>query len=74
MANTGATWQQAAHATYQLSSRSCSTRAIQKSPPHKGKVQCFQACKMTIEMIDKWVISPRFNEIKNGEKNVYVGL
>ena len=31
MANTSAIWQQAAHATYQLSSPSCSTRAIQKS-------------------------------------------
>ena len=32
MANTSAIWQQAAHTTYQLSSPSCSTRAIQKSP------------------------------------------
>ena len=31
MANTNAIWQQAAHTTYQLSSPSCSTRAIQKS-------------------------------------------
>ena len=31
MANTSATWQQAAHTTYQLSSPSCSTTAIQKS-------------------------------------------
>ena len=31
MANTSAIWQQAAHTTYQLSSPSCSTRAIQKS-------------------------------------------
>ena len=31
MANTSATWQQAAHTTYQLSSPSCSTRAIQKN-------------------------------------------
>ena len=31
MANTSAIWQQAAHATYQLSSPSCSTWAIQKS-------------------------------------------
>ena len=31
MANTSALWQQAAHTTYQLSSPSCSTRAIQKS-------------------------------------------
>ena len=30
MANTSAIWQQAAHTTYQLSSPSCSTRAIQK--------------------------------------------
>ena len=30
MANTSAIWQQAAHITYQLSSPSCSTRAIQK--------------------------------------------
>ena len=31
MANTSAIWQQAAHTTYQLSSPSCSIRAIQKS-------------------------------------------
>ena len=31
MANTSAIWQQAAHTTHQLSSPSCSTRAIQKS-------------------------------------------
>ena len=31
MANTSAIWQQAAHTTYQLSSPSCSKRAIQKS-------------------------------------------
>ena len=31
MANTSAIWQQAAHTTYQLSSPSCSTRAIHKS-------------------------------------------
>ena len=31
MANTSAIWQQAAHTTYQPSSPSCSTRAIQKS-------------------------------------------
>ena len=31
MANTSAIWQQAAHTAYQLSSPSCSTRAIQKS-------------------------------------------
>ena len=31
MVNTSAIWQQAAHTTYQLSSPSCSTRAIQKS-------------------------------------------
>ena len=30
--NTSAIWQQAAHTTYQLSSHSCSTRAIQKEP------------------------------------------
>ena len=30
MANISAIWQQAAHTTYQLSSLSCSTRAIQK--------------------------------------------
>ena len=30
MANTSAIWQQAAHTTYQLSSPSCSTRAIRK--------------------------------------------
>jgi len=31
MANTSATWQQAAHTTDQLSSPSCSTRAMQKA-------------------------------------------
>ena len=31
VANTSAIWQQAAHSTYQLSSPSCSTIAIQKS-------------------------------------------
>ena len=31
MASTSAIWQQAEHTTYQLSSPSCSTRAIQKS-------------------------------------------
>ena len=31
MANTSAIWHQAAHTTYQLSSPSCSTRAMQKS-------------------------------------------
>ena len=30
-ANTSAIWQQAVHTTYQLSSPSCSTRAIQKT-------------------------------------------
>ena len=30
MANTSAIWQQAVHTTYQLSSPSCSTRAVQK--------------------------------------------
>jgi len=37
MANTSATWQQAAHTTYQLSSPSCSTRAIQKKKKEKKK-------------------------------------
>ena len=31
MANTSAIWQQASHTTYQLSSPSCPTRAIQKA-------------------------------------------
>ncbi len=37
MAKTNAIWQQAAHTTYQLSSPSCSTRAIQKSLPLNKK-------------------------------------
>ena len=37
MANTSAVWQQAAHAADQLSSSSCSTRAIQKSLPLNEK-------------------------------------
>ena len=37
MANTIAIWQQAAHTTYQLTSPSCSTRAIQKSLTLKEK-------------------------------------
>ena len=38
MANTSATWQQAAHTTYQLSSPSCSTQAIQKSQTRNKKI------------------------------------
>ena len=34
----------------------------------KVKVQGFSVCKMTIEMIDKWVTSFRFNEIKMFKK------
>ena len=41
MANTSAIWQQAAHTTYQLSSPSCSTRAIQSSITLKKKYLCF---------------------------------
>ena len=43
MANTSASaiWQQAAHTTYQLSSPSCSTRAIQKSLNLKEKYLSF---------------------------------
>ena len=37
MSNANAIWQQAAHTTYQLSSPSCSTRAIQKSLTLKEK-------------------------------------
>ena len=41
MANTSAIWQQAAHTTYQLSSPSCSTRAVQKSLTLNGKYLSF---------------------------------
>ena len=44
IANTSAIWQQAAHTTYQLSSPSCSTRAIQKKiyiPLNKKKLRIF---------------------------------
>ena len=39
---TNAIWQQAAHTTYQLSSPSCSTRAIQKSLTFNKKYLSFQ--------------------------------
>ena len=41
MANTSAIWQQVAHTTYQLSSPSCSTRAIQKSLTLNAKYLSF---------------------------------
>ena len=41
MANTSAIWQQTADTTYQLSSPSCSTRAIQKSPTLNAKYLSF---------------------------------
>ena len=42
----------------------CLEHVIPTSEDVKVKVQVFLVCKMTIEMIDKWVTSFRFNEIK----------
>ena len=43
------------------------TNLLAKSDPLslKEKSKVFKYAKMTIEMIDKWVTSLRFNEIKN---------
>ena len=50
MANTSAIWQQAAHTTHQLSSPSCSTRAIQKSLPLNEKYLEFSGGKRVRRM------------------------
>ena len=55
MANTSAIRQQAAHTTYQLSSPSCSTRAIQKSLTLNEKYLSFLRGKK--KELGEWTIS-----------------
>ena len=59
MANTSAIWKQAAHTTYQLSSPSCSTRAIQKSLTLKEKYLSFLGGKS-----GEWTISRKMTRQK----------
>ena len=55
MANTSAIWQQAAHTTYQLSSPSCSTRAIQKSLTFNKKYLSFlEKSQENGRLAEKW--------------------
>ena len=61
MANTSAIWQQAAHTTYQLSSPSCSTRAIQKSLTLKKNYE-FSGKKS-----GEWTISRKMTRQKEQE-------
>ena len=63
MANTSAIWQQAAHTTYQLSSPSCSTRAIQKSLTLKEKYLSFLGGKS-----GEWTISRKMTRQKKQER------
>ena len=58
-ANTSAIWQQAAHTTYQLSSPSCSTRAIQKSLTLNEKYLSFLGKKS-----GEWTISRKITRQK----------
>ena len=60
MANT--IWQQAAHTTYQLSSPSCSTRAIQKSLTLNEKYESFLG-----EKSGEWTISRKTTRQKKQE-------
>ena len=62
MANTSAIWQQAAHTTYQLSSLSCSTRAIQKSLTLNEKYLSFLEKKS-----GEWTISWKMTRQKEQE-------
>ena len=63
MANSSATWQQAAHTTYQLSSPSCSTRAIQKKPnPYQNMFKSFLEKKL-----GEWIISRKMTRQKEQE-------
>ena len=68
MANTSAIWQQAAHATYQLSSPSCSTRPIQKSLTLNEKYLSFLG-----EKSGEWTISRKNDKTERarglGRKN-----
>ena len=55
MANTSAIWQQTAHTTCQLSSPSCSTRAIQKSLTLNKKIECFlEKSQENGPLAEKW--------------------
>ena len=63
MANTSAIWQQAAHITYQLSSPSCSTRAIQKNLTPNEKYLSFLEKKKSGE----WTISRKIRRQKEQE-------
>ena len=62
MANTSAIWQQAAHTTYQLSSPSCLTRAIQKSLTLNEKYLSFLEKKA-----EEWTISRKMTRQKEQE-------
>ena len=63
MANTSAIWQQAAHTTDQLSSPSCSTRAIQKSLTlNKKYLKVFWKKKS-----GEWTISRKMTRLKEQE-------
>ena len=54
-ANTSAIWQQAAHTTYQLSSPSRSTRAIQKSPTYnQNKLSFLEKSQENGPLAEKW--------------------
>ena len=61
-ASTSAIWQQAAHTTYQLSSPSCLTRAIQKSLTLNEKYLSFLERKS-----GKWTISRKITRQKEQE-------
>ena len=63
MANTRAIWQQAAHTTYQPSSPTCSTRAIQKSITLNEKYLSFLEEKNSGE----WTISRKITRQKEQE-------
>ena len=63
MVNISAIWQQAAHTTYQLSSPSCSTRAIQKSLTLNEKIfESFLEKKS-----GEWTISRKMTRQKEQE-------
>jgi len=64
MSNTRAIWQQAAHTTYQLSSPSCSKRAIQKSLTLNEKYFKFSEKK---KKAGEWTISRKMTKQKEQE-------
>ena len=75
MANTSAIRQQAAHTTYQLSSPSCSTRAIQKSLTLNKKYFSFlEKSQENGPLAEKWQDKKskrtRQKKAKKGDRNV----